>query len=68
MAFARTALLIAMLTALFLVIGYLLGGSQGMIIAFFLAVAMNFFAYWNADKIVLGMYGACEVRLVLPLL
>ena len=61
MALARTALLIAAMTALFLAVGYLLGGAQGMAIAFIFALAMNFFAYWNADKMVLGMYGAREV-------
>ena len=61
MALVRTAMLIAAMTALFLVVGYLIGGTQGMFIAFIVAMAMNFFAYWNADKMVLGMYGAREV-------
>jgi heat shock protein HtpX len=61
MALARTALLIAAMTALFLAVGYLLGGVQGMIIAFAFALGLNFFAYWNSDKMVLGMYGAREV-------
>ncbi|MGE0723744.1 MAG: zinc metalloprotease HtpX [Alphaproteobacteria bacterium] len=54
----RTGLLIAALTGLFAAIGYLIGGAQGMVIAFLIAAAMNFFAYWNSDKIVLRMYGA----------
>ena len=58
----RTGILIAGLTALFLLCGFLIGGESGMIIAFLLAMAMNGFAYWNSDKIVLRMYGAREVN------
>ncbi len=58
---ARTGLLLAALTGLFLAVGYLIGGPQGMVIAFVLAVAMNAFSYWNADKLVLRMYGARPV-------
>ena len=54
----RTALLIAALTALFMGIGYLIGGSSGMMIAFVIAAGMNVFSYWNSDKMVLSMYGA----------
>ncbi len=61
MALMRTGMLLAGLTALFLICGYLLGGEGGMVIAFVLAVAMNFFAYWNSDKMVLRMYGARQV-------
>ena len=61
MSIARTALLIAALTALFGAIGYLLGGEQGMLIALVVAAAMNAFAYWNSDRMVLSMYGAREV-------
>ncbi|MGF1640685.1 MAG: zinc metalloprotease HtpX [Rhodospirillales bacterium] len=57
----RTGLLLAALTALFLAAGFLLGGEGGMLIALGLAVAMNAFAYWNSDKVVLRMYGAREV-------
>lgn len=57
----RTAMLLAFMTALFMAVGYLVGGSGGMIIAFVMAAAMNLFSYWNADKIVLRMYGAREV-------
>jgi len=42
-------------------VGYLLGGSSGALIAFFIAAAMNFFTYWNADRLVLSMHGAQEV-------
>lgn len=61
MNYFRTSLLLAAMTALFLGIGFMLGGSGGMMIALLLALAMNGFAYWNSDKMVLGMYGAREV-------
>jgi heat shock protein HtpX len=57
----RTTILLAALTALIVLIGRLLGGQQGMIIAFILAAGMNFFSYWFSDKIVLKMYRAQEV-------
>lgn len=61
MSYTRTALLIAGLTALFLAVGYMVGGEQGMAIAFLFALATNAFAYWNSDKVVLSMYNAHEV-------
>lgn len=54
----KTTILLAGLTALFLVIGYFLGGQQGMLIAFVLALGMNFFSYFYSDKIVLKLYKA----------
>ncbi len=51
----------AALTVLFVLIGQALGGERGMILAFALAVGMNFFSYWFSDKIVLAMYGAKPV-------
>jgi len=57
----RVGLLLAAMTALFMTVGLLLGGEGGMIIALGVAVAMNFFAYWNADTMVLRMYGARPV-------
>jgi heat shock protein HtpX len=57
----KTYLLLAALTALFVGVGYLIGGPAGMAIAFAIAAAMNLFSYWNADKIVLAMYGAQPV-------
>lgn len=57
----RTALLLAGLTGLFLAVGYLIGGANGMLIAFLVALATNLFAYWNSDKMVLRMYGARPV-------
>ncbi|WP_417320879.1 zinc metalloprotease HtpX [Emcibacter sp.] len=61
MGYVRTAILLAGMTGLFLAIGYVLGGSGGLVIAFMLALAMNAFAYWNSDKMVLSMYGARQV-------
>lgn len=57
----KTTLLLGVLTALIVLIGRLLGGQQGMIFAFILAIGMNFFSYWYSDKIVLKMYRAREV-------
>ena len=57
----RTFMLLAALTALFMGVGYLIGGPGGMLIALLLAGGMNLFSYWNADKIVLRMHGAQEV-------
>lgn len=57
----KTFLLMAALTALFMFVGQALGGQQGMMMAFFIALAMNFFAYWNSDKMALAMNGAREV-------
>ncbi len=57
----RTGILLAAMTALFLAIGYLIGGMGGMLIALAVAVVMNGVAYWNSDKIVLKMYNAREV-------
>lgn len=61
MSYIRTGILIAVLTGIFLVIGYLVGGATGALIAFGIALAMNMFAYWNGDKMVLRMYGARQV-------
>lgn len=57
----KTAMLIALMTAMFMSIGYLLGGGGGMMIALVVAVATNLFSYWNSDKMVLRMYNAQEV-------
>jgi heat shock protein HtpX len=57
----RTTLLLAAMTALFMVIGFFIGGQSGMVIAFLIALGMNAFSYWNSDKIVLSIYGAKEV-------
>ena len=57
----RTAMLLAFMTALFMGVGYVVGGSGGMLIAFVIAAGMNVFSYWNADKMVLRMHRAVEV-------
>jgi heat shock protein HtpX len=57
----RTAMLLAAMTALFMGVGYLLGGTGGMMAAFVVAAGTNLFSYWNADKLVLSMHHAVEV-------
>ena len=54
----KTALLLGLMTGLFLAIGGLLGGRSGMMMALVIAVIMNFVTFWFSDKIVLKMYGA----------
>jgi heat shock protein HtpX len=56
----KTTMLLAALTALFMAMGLTIGGRSGMIIALLIAVGMNIFTYWNADKIVLRMHNAVE--------
>ena len=57
----KTTLLMAAIVALFGVVGMLIGGATGMLIALLLGGAMNLWAYWNSDKMVLRMYNAREV-------
>ena len=57
----KTGILLAVMTAIFVGMGALIGGQSGMVIAFFMALAMNAFSFWNADRIVLRMHGAQEV-------
>jgi heat shock protein HtpX len=61
MNYLRTAILLAGLTALFMGLGFLIGGQSGMLIALLVAGGMNLFAYWNSDRMVLSMHGAQEV-------
>lgn len=61
MNYAKTAILLAAMTALFLGCGYLIAGEGGMLIALIIALGMNFFAYWNSDRMLLSMYGARQV-------
>lgn len=61
MNYMRTAMLLAAMTALFGVIGLLLGGSTGMLLALGVAAAMNLFSYWNSDKLALRAHNAQEV-------
>ncbi|WP_421915718.1 zinc metalloprotease HtpX [Mesorhizobium sp.] len=57
----RTAMLLAAMTALFMGVGFLIGGTSGMMIALVVAAGTNLFSYWNADKMVLSMNHAIEV-------
>lgn len=57
----RTAMLLAFMTVLFMAVGYVIGGRGGMMIALVIAAGMNFFSYWNSDRMVLRMYRAQEV-------
>ena len=57
----KTTALLAALTVLFILIGGMVGGEQGMVVAFLFAGLMNFASYWWSDRIVLWMYGAQEV-------
>jgi heat shock protein HtpX len=59
--FFRTSVLLAALTAIFMVVGYFIGGTNGMLIAFGIAVVTNVFGYWNSDKLVLSMQRAREI-------
>jgi heat shock protein HtpX len=61
MNYFKTAILLAGLTALFMAVGYLIGGSGGAMIALVIAAGTNLFAYWNSDRMVLSMHGAHEV-------
>jgi heat shock protein HtpX len=61
MNYLKTAILLAGMTALFMGVGFLIGGQTGMLLALVVAAGMNFFAYWNSDKMVLSMHGAQEV-------
>lgn len=57
----RTGILLGAMTALFVGVGFIVGGEAGMAVAFAIAVAMNAWAYWNSDKLVLRMFRAREV-------
>ena len=57
----KTTMLLAALTALFMALGFTIGGSGGAMVAMLVAAGMNLFTFWNADKIVLRMHGAREV-------
>jgi heat shock protein HtpX len=61
MSYFRTAMLLAGMTALFMGVGYLMGGAQGAMLALIVAAGMNLFTYWNSDRMVLSMYGAHQV-------
>lgn len=58
MNYFRTTLLLAAMTALFMGVGYLIGGTGGMLLALVFAIGTNAFAFWNSDKVVLRMHNA----------
>ncbi len=58
---ARTAMLLAFMTALFMGVGFLIGGQSGMLIALVIAAGMNVFSWWNSDKMVLSAYDAKQL-------
>ncbi len=62
MPYARTALLLAGMTALFGMVGLLIGGQQGMVLAFIFAAGTNLFAWYSSDRMVLRMHNAVEVN------
>lgn len=57
----KTSVLLAMMTALFMGVGYLIGGQTGMIVALVIACATNLFSWWNSGSMVLRIHGAREV-------
>jgi heat shock protein HtpX len=61
MNYFKTAILLAGMTGLLMVVGFLIGGQAGALIALVIAGAINLFSYWNSDKLVLSMHGAQEV-------
>src|SRR5258705_4932699 len=58
----KTGLLLAVLTVMLVLIGGAIGGRQSMLVAFFVAVAMNFISYWFSDKMVLAAYWAQPIE------
>src|SRR5262245_58276067 len=59
--YVKTALLLGLMTGLILVVGKVIGGNGGMVVALIFAAVLNFASYWFSDKIVLKMYRGCEV-------
>ena len=57
----KTAMLLALMTALFMAIGWAIAGQQGLLIAFVVAAGMNLWSWWNSDKVVLRMHNAVEI-------
>ncbi len=57
----KTAVLLALMTALLMIIGQLVGGKTGLITMFVVSMGMNFFSYWNSDKLVLSSYNAQQI-------
>ncbi|MGE0628089.1 MAG: zinc metalloprotease HtpX [Hyphomicrobiaceae bacterium] len=59
--FAKTGLLLVVLTLIFIARGALVGGREGLVIAFIVAIATNLYSFWNSDTVVLKMFGAQEL-------
>ena len=59
--YLKTGLLLTVMTVIFVVMGGLIGGQTGMVIAFVIALGMNVFSFWGSDRMVLKMFGAEEV-------
>ena len=59
--FLRTTVLLAAMTAIFMTVGYFIGGSGGVMTALIIALGINLFSFWNSDKMVLRMQGARPV-------
>jgi len=57
----KTAALLALMTALLMALGQYVGGNQGLMVMFVISMAMNFFSYWNSDKLVLSAYRAQQI-------
>ena len=57
----KTALLMTLMTLLLVMVGDFAGGQQGMVIMLIFSLGMNFFTYWNSDKMVLAQYKAHQV-------
>ncbi len=58
----KTTILMTLMMVLFIIVGSLIGGESGMIIAFVISLALNFGSYWFSDKVVLSMYRAKQVE------
>jgi heat shock protein HtpX len=61
MNYFKTAILLAGMTGLLMIVGFLIGGAAGALIALLVAAAINLFSYWNSDQLVLSMHEAQEV-------
>ena len=59
--YVKTAMLLALMTGIFLLLGAAVGGKAGLVFAFFIALAMNAFSLWKSDSVVLRMFNAQEV-------
>src|SRR5690348_6601891 len=58
----KTFFFLVLLSGLFMALGYLFGGTQGLIIGFAFGLVVNFISYWFSDKVILSMHSAQEVH------